>query len=113
MATIKLRRATAATATTNNPVLAEGEPGFETDTGKLKIGDGSTAWNSLPYVGAGISRLPWNFADHSDAFPTSADVLYIAEDDHGVFGDADYVPANTWFIANTSSPSTFAHFDYK
>jgi hypothetical protein len=32
-----------------NPLLAEGEPGFETDTGKLKVGDGSTLWNDLPY----------------------------------------------------------------
>lgn len=32
-----------------NPVLAAGEPGFELDTGKHKIGDGKTAWKSLPY----------------------------------------------------------------
>lgn len=32
-----------------NPVLLEGEPGFELDTGKLKIGDGHTAWNNLRY----------------------------------------------------------------
>ena len=32
-----------------NPVLAAGEPGFELDTGKLKIGDGKTSWNSLKY----------------------------------------------------------------
>jgi len=33
-----------------NPVLAEGEIGFETDTGKFKIGNGATAWNSLTYA---------------------------------------------------------------
>jgi hypothetical protein len=27
-----------------------GEPGFEKDTQKLKIGDGETAWRNLPYV---------------------------------------------------------------
>jgi hypothetical protein len=32
-----------------NPVLSEGEPGFETDTKRLKFGDGITEWNSLPY----------------------------------------------------------------
>ena len=36
----------------NNPVLADGEIGVETDTDKIKIGDGVTAWNSLPYAGA-------------------------------------------------------------
>jgi hypothetical protein len=47
--TIQLRRSTAASAATSNPTLAAGEPGFETDTGKLKIGDGTADWNSLPY----------------------------------------------------------------
>jgi hypothetical protein len=49
MATIKLRRGTAAEWAAQNPVLAQGEPGWERDTKKLKLGDGSTAWNSLPY----------------------------------------------------------------
>lgn len=48
--TIKLRGDTAANWTTNNPVLALREPGVETDTNKIKVGDGSTAWNSLKYV---------------------------------------------------------------
>jgi hypothetical protein len=47
---IQLRRATAAQWTTNNPILAIGEPGVETDTKKVKIGDGSTPWNSLGYA---------------------------------------------------------------
>lgn len=47
--TIKLRRGTAAQWTAANPVLAAGEPGFETDTGKHKIGDGATAWSALDY----------------------------------------------------------------
>jgi len=49
--TIKLRRGTATNWSTNNPTLAAGEVGIETDTGKLKIGNGSTAWNSLAYGG--------------------------------------------------------------
>lgn len=49
--TIQLKRGTAAAWTSNNPTLAIGEAGFESDTGKLKIGDGSTAWNSLSYIG--------------------------------------------------------------
>jgi hypothetical protein len=46
---IQLRRGTAASWTSANPTLASGEFGFETDTGKAKIGNGSTAWNSLAY----------------------------------------------------------------
>ena len=33
-----------------NPVLAEGEPGFDTTNNILKIGDGTTNWNSLVAV---------------------------------------------------------------
>jgi len=48
-AQIKLRRDTAANWTSVNPVLASGEPGLETDTLKVKYGDGATAWNLLSY----------------------------------------------------------------
>ena len=47
---IQIRRGTAANWTSANPTLAEGELGYETDTGKLKAGDGSTAWTSLSYI---------------------------------------------------------------
>jgi len=42
-------RGTASEWTTENPVLLAGEIGIETDTGKFKIGNGTTAWNSLAY----------------------------------------------------------------
>ena len=45
--TIRFRRNTAAAAASSNPVLAAGEPGFATDTGDLKIGDGVKAWTAL------------------------------------------------------------------
>ena len=54
---IQYRRDTASNWTSENPVLASGEPGYETDTGKEKIGDGSTAWTSLAYAGGGSSTL--------------------------------------------------------
>lgn len=46
---LQLRRGTAAQWATANPTLAAAEAGFETDTGNLKYGDGSTSWNSLDY----------------------------------------------------------------
>lgn len=49
---IQFKRGTAASATSNNTTLEAGQPGFETDTGRFKIGDGSTAWNSLSYAAA-------------------------------------------------------------
>jgi Major tropism determinant N-terminal domain len=47
---IQLRRGTAAEWTTANPTLSDGEIGFESDTGKFKIGRSSTAWTSLAYA---------------------------------------------------------------
>jgi Major tropism determinant N-terminal domain len=43
------RRGTAAQWTAANPVLSAGEIGYETDTNKFKIGDGTTSWSSLKY----------------------------------------------------------------
>lgn len=60
---IQLRRDSAANWASVNPTLAEGELGIELDTGTFKFGDGSTAWNDLPYIG-GSSGLNW--VDNSD-----------------------------------------------
>jgi len=47
---IQVRRDSAADWTNEDTTLAQGEVGWETDTGKFKIGDGSTAWTSLGYT---------------------------------------------------------------
>jgi hypothetical protein len=46
---IQYRRGTAAEWTSATPVLSIGEPGYETDTGKFKVGNGSSAWTALSY----------------------------------------------------------------
>jgi hypothetical protein len=48
--TIKLRRGIAAHWAVTNPILKSGEPGVETDTGKLKVGNGITPWLALGYI---------------------------------------------------------------
>jgi len=48
---IQIRRGTAAQWTSANPTLAAGEWGYESDTNKAKLGNGSTAWSSLSYFG--------------------------------------------------------------
>ncbi len=57
MTQIKLRRDTSANFASANPVLGTGEPAYETDTKKLKIGDGTTAYNSLDYFTGGSSTF--------------------------------------------------------
>ena len=53
MTQIKLRRDTAANFASKNPILGNGEPAYETDTKKLKIGDGTTAYTQLAYFSSG------------------------------------------------------------
>lgn len=45
--TIQLRQGTGSQWTTANPTLLSGEIGLETDTGCVKMGDGSTLWNAF------------------------------------------------------------------
>jgi hypothetical protein len=49
---IQFRRGTAAAGANQwtNQVLSAGEVGYETDSGRFKIGDGLTAWDSLEYA---------------------------------------------------------------
>ncbi len=47
--TIQFRRDTSLNWSVQNPILTQGELGLELDTIMYKIGDGTTAWNSLPY----------------------------------------------------------------
>lgn len=43
-------RGTAAEFTAENPTLPDGEVAFERDTGKAKVGDGTSTWTELPYL---------------------------------------------------------------
>lgn len=52
---IQSRNDTSANWTLNNPILLKGELGFETDTLKFKLGDGTSSWNSLSYNPPGLS----------------------------------------------------------
>lgn len=59
--TIQHKRGTAAEWTSADPTLAAGEFGYETDTGKLKLGDGSTAWSTLGYFEAAEAVAAYSF----------------------------------------------------
>ena len=54
---IQLRGGTAAAWTSANPILAQNEFGVETDTNRMKRGDGATAWTSLAYFETGEVTL--------------------------------------------------------
>ena len=54
---IQLRNDLAATWYSKNPVLNKGEIGIEIDTRKMKVGDGTTTWNALSYMGADANDI--------------------------------------------------------
>jgi hypothetical protein len=54
---IQIRRDSSQNWSINNPVLLQGEFGLETNTNCLKVGDGQTEWNSLPYLICGSGDL--------------------------------------------------------
>jgi hypothetical protein len=72
---IKLRRDLASRWSSLNPILLQGEPGFERDTGLFKIGNGLLHWNDLPYF------VP----ETEDNSTLSEHVL--SEDPHPVYDD--------------------------
>lgn len=99
---IRVRRDTAADWSSVNPVLDEGEPGLELDSGQVKYGDGVTAWNDLPYSGGGEGGFTtWSTLTGKPAtFPPSphqhvaADVTDLAPvATSGSYADLDGAPA--------------------
>jgi hypothetical protein len=81
MTHIQQRRDQAAVWTAENPVLFDGEMGHESDTGRSKLGDGATAWNSLPYksdvdsVAGKTGAVTLVVADVSGAAPLASPAL--------------------------------------
>ncbi len=61
-------------------VLLAGEQGYETNTGKMKVGNGEDVWNDLPYYTGGITDI-----DHDTIIMDAAGVISLNED--SVIGD--------------------------
>ena len=82
--TIQLKRGTAARWAEVNPVLAVGEPGFVYDRNKLKVGDGVTPWNSLPFIDGATGIETY---DTYNALPVvgSPTVLYRVVDNKNLY----------------------------
>ena len=83
--TIQLKRGKASSWAILNPVLSPGEPGFEIDTGKIKIGNGVDEWLDLKYIGED-KTLVVNAETHYD-FPAigDADVIYKASQENQLY----------------------------
>ena len=68
-ARLSIRRGTQDQWSAENTVLLEGEPAWELDTKRLKIGDGITPWNDLGYYTVGNSEAPGTVIHDSTVLP--------------------------------------------
>ena len=66
---ISLRRGSEEKWRLENPVLNEGEPGLEIDTGRVKFGNGETTWNDLDYYKVGDSETSGTFMHNGQLIP--------------------------------------------
>ncbi len=86
---IQVRRDTSANWTSLNPTLSSGEIGYETNTGKFKIGNGSSLWSALDY-----------FLDSSDLSgyltASSASTTYLTQ-----------ASASTTYLTQASASTTY------
>jgi hypothetical protein len=84
---ILFRRDSAANWTAQNPVLLDGEPGYETDTRKMKVGNGVTAWNALPYSAGGGSLE--GLSDVNAIGKADGSVIYYNQAQNKFYVDSD------------------------
>ena len=81
---ILTRRGTAASWTSTNPTLGAGEIGYETDTGRFKIGTGAAAWASLGY----FNRDPLTTKGDLYTFSTTDDRLAVGANGESLVADS-------------------------
>jgi hypothetical protein len=134
------RRGTAAQWTAANPILAAGEIGFETDTNKFKMGNGSSTWSALQYFANAaelaaiidgapdllntLNELAASIGDDPTFFTSVANNLSAHASDttsvHGIANTAllatqqnvdDKIATATTIIDNTIGTSVTAHIE--
>jgi hypothetical protein len=103
--TMRQRRGTASSF--SGVTLAAGQIAFETDTGKLKVGDGVTVYSSLDYVGGSGGSSAWEDITGKPSFATVAT--------SGAYADLSGLPTlfDGAYASLTSVPSTFAPSAHK
>ena len=120
MATVRinLRRDSAADWTSEDPTMTAGEIGFETDTNRFKVGDGSTVWSSLEYfvdetaiptittyttgwvsAAAGLQNQNWTVT-HGLTANISDLIINICISSDGTEANAIGLPQHTYSVSN-------------
>jgi hypothetical protein len=115
---IQFKRGTAAALASVNPFLNAGEPCFETDTDRFKIGDGVLNWNALAYqdsVAAAVAPVQTVAGRIGDVIISTGDVVGLADElaniNVDVIDGGDYVGVivePTPSITITAQPQSFS-----
>lgn len=104
---IQFRRGTAAEWAAANPTLAAGELGYETDTAKFKLGNGTDVWDDLVYAGVNQTDIEDAVAAVLDGAPGALDTLN--ELAAALGDDANFASTIINTITNHASSSTNVH----
>jgi len=106
---IVVRRGTSTEWTTSNPILASGEFGFETNTGKFKVGNGMSNWTALQYF-ANANEITSSLIDSApDALNTLNELAAALGDDENF---ASTVLGQIATKANINSPTFTGTVDF-
>jgi hypothetical protein len=129
-ARMQQRRDTAANWTSSNPTLADGEIGIESDTQKMKVGTGSTAWTSLAYAATGTVTSITAGTGLTGGTITSSGTVAIAtsqsdlvikgfEEDINIVASAatgtinfDFATASVWYYTSNATANHTLNFRY-
>jgi len=102
IAQIQMRRGTTAEWAASPVVLAAGEQGYDTTLKRLKIGDGTTEWASLPWLGGDVDV-------GTRATKIVACVLRNTGSGWEMINDSQHTPINIASVSETSSVVTITY----
>lgn len=107
---LQWRQGTAAQWTTANPVLLAGEAGYETDTAKWKLGDGTTVWSALIYQGGSGGAVAWGDIGGTLSAQTdlSSALAGKATSAQGALADTATQPGDLSAVATTGAYSSLS-----
>ncbi len=109
--TMKVRGGVAATLSTVNPTPAAREPVYETDTRLMKVGDGTTAYNSLGYVRPYVTATD-RLLGRSSAGAGAVEEITCTSDARAILAASNVYAARAWVnfngTANTSLSGTYS-----
>jgi hypothetical protein len=110
---LQVRRGSASNWTSTNPTLYAGEIGYETDSGRFKIGDGTKDWISLDYnavVPSGF--LPGSGINITPAADGSTVTISVADQTIQVSGITDFIDGVNDRVADLLTPGSNIQLTY-